>query len=207
MAKKIHPKVSEAIEALPSSDDGLSNNERIVQIRQQVRNFVDELLAEPNKKAVSERDIRLRLNGFLKYEMDRTANCPDPLPELEYVHPDGSITPRSTEKVFDRIAHEQALEANSMEHTEDWFEANIIELAFRDIFERAEITPDNAIVLAKNYQRTKSILNRVIAARLRGDYAFEQPFYAAESVPYPRIVQERPCSRPVLQSSPSPHFF
>ena len=205
MAKKIHPKVSEAIEALPYSDDGLSNDERIVQIRQQVRNFVDELLAEPNKKAVSERDIRLRLNGFLKYEMDRAANCPDPLPELECIHPDGSVTPRSNEKVFDSIAHEQALESNSMEHAEDWFEANIIELAFRDIFERAEITPDNAIVLAKNYQRTKSVLNRVIAARLRGDYAFEQPFYAAESVPYPRTVQERPLqpSRPTVQPKPT----
>jgi len=201
MAKKIHSKVSEATEALPYSDDDLSNDDRIVQIRQQVRNFVNELLAEPDKKIVSERDIRLRLNGFLKYEMDRTANSPDPLPELEYVHPNGSVTPRLNEEVFDHIAREQALESTSMAHAEDWFEANIIELALRDIFERAEITHDNAIVLAKNYQRTKSILNRVIAARLRGDYAFEQPFYAAESVPYPRIVLERPlkASIPTVQ--------
>ena len=75
---------------------------------------------------------------------------------------------------------------------------------FRDIFERAEITPDNAIVLAKNYQRTKSIVNRVIAARLRGDYAFEQPFYAAEPVLYPRTVQKRPLnsSMTAVQTEP-----
>ena len=32
------------------------------------------MLAEPNKKSLSERDIRLRLNGFLKHELDRTAH-------------------------------------------------------------------------------------------------------------------------------------
>ena len=49
------------------------------------------MLAEPNKKSLSERDIRLRLNGFLKHELDRTAHSAELLPELEYVHPDGRV--------------------------------------------------------------------------------------------------------------------
>ena len=60
MAKKIHTKVSASTEAFAYHDDGLSNKDRIVQIRQQVRSFVDELLAEPNKRAIPETDIRLR---------------------------------------------------------------------------------------------------------------------------------------------------
>ena len=50
MAKKIHPKVSEAIEALPYSDDGLSNDERIVQIRSKSVTSLMNFLLSPTKK-------------------------------------------------------------------------------------------------------------------------------------------------------------
>lgn len=38
----------------------------------------------------------------------------------------------------------------------------------------------------RSYQRTKTTLNKIISARQRGDYAYEQPFYAAEGTQYQR---------------------
>lgn len=47
------------------------------------------------------------------------------------------------------------------------------------IFKREEITKENSIQLAKLFQKTLAIFNQIKAARVRGDYSFEQQFYSA----------------------------
>lgn len=71
----------------------------------------------------------------------------------------------------------------------------------QDILDRSEITPENAIIFAQNHQRTKSVLNQVLAARLRGDYDYEQQAYAADSTSYPRFAAEITPQT----SQPTPH--
>lgn len=48
-----------------------------------------------------------------------------------------------------------------------------------NIFNREEISKENALQLAKLFQKTLAIYNQIKAARIRGDYSFEQPFYSA----------------------------
>lgn len=185
MARKVHDHISEKMELGVFSDSSLSNEERLSLLREEAKKFVSDLLDEPNKKRLSESDIRLRLNGFLKHELDRTAHSPELMPELEYVHPDGRVEARPLSHVFERIAQKQSHESNTGENIEQWFDANLVELVQLGVFDRPEITHENALVLARSYQRTKATLNSVLAARHRGDYVYEQAFYAADGIQYP----------------------
>lgn len=204
MAKQVHEHISKKIDMGSLANDNLSNQERLSQLRQAARNFVDDLLAEPNKKSLSERDIRLRLNGYLKHELDRTAHSPELMPELEYVHPDGQVEARPLSHVFERIAQKQSHESNTGENIEQWFETNLIELVQLGIFDRPEITHENSLVLARAYQRTKATLNSVLAARQRGDYVYEQSFYAADGIQYPSTGDHNPAHIASPQNSTQP---
>ena len=184
MAKKVHEHISVKLEAEDFVDSSLSTEERLSKLREEAKRFVDDLLAEPNKKSLSERDIRLRLNDYLKREMDNVAYSPEMTTEIEHRHPDGSIEPLPLSNAFERVARQQAIESVTIDNVENWYEGNLIELLSQSIFERSEITKENSLILAQAYQRTKSNLNKVIAARLRGDFSFEEVFYKSDSSQY-----------------------
>ena len=169
--KKIHSKISASTEAFAYHDDGLSNEERIVQMRQQVRNFVDELLAEPNKTPVSDRDIRLRLNGFLKHELDSEAQRATIPPEISALHSDGRTEHFTQDHFLDLCAEETAQGANTLENASEWHDLNLIELVQREVFSRNEITQSNALAIARSFERVKATMLRIRAARSRGDFS------------------------------------
>lgn len=187
MVKKIHDQVSSLVEQSRSTEDTcLLNEDLISQIRTAAQNFVNELLSEPNKRKISEKDVRMRLNGYLKHELDEDALNPDPLPELSVIYPDGSSEKRPLDIIFEKESAELTNNVNTLDHSEDWFDPSIIEMVSKEIFDRDEITNENAISLVKSFLRTKAIYSKIKAARIRGDYRFEQAFYSSESTEYPR---------------------
>ena len=184
MAKKIHPTVSLRLQTASSLEASQAN--LLPELRQQVRQLVDDLLAEPYKSPISERDIRLRLNGFLKHEMDSDAQNDTIPPEISAIHPEGSIEHFQQDEMLDRYAREIAHGANTLENSAEWHDLNLLELIQREVFDRAEITSHNALSIARSYERMKATFFRIKAARSRGDFAYETPFYASEAIEYPR---------------------
>lgn len=179
MAKKIHEQLSKYKNQFQNTD----------QICTYIKNYVDELLNETNKCTIEDKNIRLRLNGYLKYMLDKAAMEQNPLPEVSYIAPDGHEEPIAIDKIFDEEANKLINEINTLDNYENWFNSNIIELVSENIFDRNEITKDNAMSLAKSFHRIKSILNKIQASRIRGDYSFEQIYYSSKSEEYPRTVK------------------
>ncbi len=187
MVKKIHDQVSSLLEQSSNAEDECLKNENLInQLRIATRNFVDELLDEPDKRKISEKEVRMRFNGYLKHELDKDSFASDPLPEVSVIYPDGSSEKRPLDGIFEKESAELTNSVNTLDHSEDWFEPSIVELVSKEIFDRDEITKENAISLVRSFLRTKAIYSKIKAARIRGDYSFEQAFYSSESTEYPR---------------------
>ena len=169
-------------------------------MRQQVRNFVDELLAEPNKTPVSDRDIRLRLNGFLKHELDSEAQSATIPPEISALHSDGRTEHFTQDHFLDLCAEETAQGANTLENALEWHDLNLIELVQREVFSRNEITQSNALAIARSFERVKATMLRIRAARSRGDFSYEVPFYASDAIEYPHQTSSTPYNTPSISA-------
>ena len=187
MVKKIHDQVSSLVEqSCNVKEEYVWDKDLTNRIRVMARDFVNELLNEPNKRKISEKEIRLRLNGYLKHELDKDAVDQDPLPELSCIHPDGTSENFPLDVVLENHAEELIRTINTLDLDEEAFDSNIVQMSLADIFDREEITKDNAISLIRSFLRTKATLDKIKAARIRGDYSFEQNFYLSESTEYPR---------------------
>lgn len=153
---------------------------RLESLRAQLRQMVDELLNEPGKRAISIEAARKKLNGYLKRKLDEEAARPMPLPISTIVHPDKHSEQVSIGSMFDDYAKEIVQKINSFEDFDDWYHQSVMEMISEEIFRREEISKENSVQLSKLFLKTLAIYNQVKAARVRGDYSFEQPFYFAE---------------------------
>ncbi|MGX8718587.1 MAG: DUF6538 domain-containing protein, partial [Desulfovibrio sp.] len=74
MARMINEKFSDVTSQMTApGSDGMTNEEKMAFIRNDIKKFVEELLAEPNKDPVDMTEARLRMQGYLKYELDQSA--------------------------------------------------------------------------------------------------------------------------------------
>ncbi|MBD5418323.1 MAG: site-specific integrase [Desulfovibrio sp.] len=162
------------------NDDTLeAQKARLDSLRAQLRQLVDEMLDEPGKRAISIDTARKKLNRYLKRKLDEDATMPMPLPTSTITYLDNQTEHVSIDAIYDRNASEIVKKINTFDDFEDWYPQSVIEMIAEKIFKREEISKENSIQLAKLFQKTLAIYDQIKAARIRGDYYFEQPFYSA----------------------------
>ena len=148
---------------------------------------VDAILNEPDKRIVAPDEIRRRINGYLRYLLDRDAQSDDAPLSVYITHPDGATERLGMDTFFLEAACERQDCLNLYTDIETWLPVSIMELLSDNVFERREIGHDNALAIAKSYMAMQVALRKVQAARVKGDYGPEQAYYSAESTPYPRM--------------------
>ena len=156
-------------------------------MRSDLQQILNEIINEPNKREITKQEIRLRMNGYLKHLLD-VADQDEPLPIIQKNNPDGLIEDIDLAKIFDESSDEYLRGYNTLEGCEDWLIPNILHLILEKVFEREVITNDTIMPIARLLQKVYSVCDKVRAARIRGDYEYEQKFYTLESIPYEKEV-------------------
>ncbi len=181
LARDLHTRFQRALKVNPVSS--------FEELRELLQREVDAILNEPHKSIVAPDEIRRRINGYLRYLLDRDAQSDDAPFSVHITHPDGATERLGIDTFFLEAARERQDCLNSYTDIETWLPVSITELLADNVFERQEIGHDNALAIAKSYMAMQVTLRKVQAARVNGDYDLEQSFYSSESTPYPRKDQ------------------
>lgn len=181
LARDLHTRFQRALKVNPVSS--------FEELRELLQREVDAILNEPDKSIVAPDEIRRRINGYLRYLLDRDAQSNDAPFSVHITHPDGATERLGIDTFFLEAARERQDCLNSYTDIETWLPVSITELIADNVFERQEIGHGNARAIAKSYMAMQVALRKVQAARVNGDYDLEQSFYSAESTPYPRKDQ------------------
>lgn len=179
LARDLHSRLQRALEM-----EDLPTHEELQRLLQHA---LDEVLNEPNKTLVTPDEIRRRLNGYLRFMLDKDAQSDEGRPIAHELDQNGSVVSTiGLDTVMLESAMEQQRQLNSFDRVEDWLPLSIMEMVAEQVFDRREIGHDNVMALAKSYMAMQVTFKRIQAARVSGDYGPEQAFYNAESTPYPR---------------------
>lgn len=150
------------------------------ELRMQLKQWLIRLLDEPNKKSISQQDIRERLNGYLRVLLEQDDYNVQP---REGVHGPG------IDLTSGQLA---ACNANIMRYWVDSPESlagvavDCIPVLVREgVFKPEEITADNFLQIAKSYLKMQVTNKRVLQARENGDYLVEEAVFSAPYKPYP----------------------
>ena len=195
MARKINEKFTAVTDQMAAAGpDGMTNEEKMAFIRNDIKKFVEELLSDPNKNPVDMTEARLRMQGYLKYELDQSAANTDII-EASKVFPSmlGPVEKSiPMPEIFKQEITRTAIEMATYEHAEEWFDSTLFELVKREIFDREEIDNDNAMPLVRLFLRAKIAYCQALAEKYNGGVDIEQRIFAAPSIDYPRGKKKRP---------------
>ena len=197
LARDLHSRLQRALEM-----EDLPTHEELQRLLQHA---LDEVLNEPNKSLVAPDEIRRRLNGYLRFMLDKDAQSDEGRPIAHELDQNGSVIASiGLDTAMLESAIEQQRQLNSFDGVEDWLPLSILEMIAEQVFDRREIGHDNVMALAKSYMAMQVTFKRIQAARVSGDYGPEQLFYSAESTPYPRVPA--PVSTPI-EKHPQPSLL
>lgn len=187
MAAHLHVLMTESLETwhMTSSNDFEENQKRIEALREMFRQEVNAILNEPNKHPATPAEIRKRLNGYLRHLLDEESVSSEIIPETEIIHQDGSVEKIDISEAFTKEADEITNSIYTGKNFNTNFQNSIIELVYNNVFDKSEITNNNAEGLTNAFLSMNASLARIRAARLKGDFSYEQPFYQSEYTPYP----------------------
>lgn len=187
MAAHLYALTVESLETwhMTSTNDFEENRKRIEALREMVRQEVNVILNEPDKRAVTPTEIRRRLNGYLRHQLDEESVSAEIIPQAEIIRQDGSVEEIDISEAFTEEADEITKDIHTGNNFNTNFQNSIIELIHNGVFNKSEITNENAEGLTNAFLAMKTSLARIRAARLKGDFSYEQPFYQAEYTPYP----------------------
>ncbi len=148
------------------------------ELRQQLKEWLLQLLAKDDKKPVSQREIRERINGYLRVLLENDDRNIHPRPRV--VGPDIELTNGQASlcqaDILTSIVNEpEALIDISID--------TIPELVAGKIFRPDEISKDNVLQITKEYLKAQITNHRIQEARARGDYLPEQAVFAAPYKP------------------------
>ena len=189
MARRVYIRHMDLI--TESQEKKLTPEEQFEFIKTKITNYINNLLKEPNKKGISETTVRHRIKKYIQSELDRDNIQNDPLPQMSYRDPTGKETPVDLAELFEKEAAQLLSRLNTGENAEEWFEPTLFELAVNEVFRREEITRENCMGLVRAYLKSKITINKIKAARIRGDFRYEQPFFDPEYAIMPKNVPER----------------
>ena len=158
------------------------------ELRQQLKEWLLQLLAKEDKKPVSQKEIRERINGYLRVLLENDDRNVRPRPRV--VGPDFELTSGQASLCHADILTSYVNEPKSLAN----ISIDVIpELVAEEIFSQDEISKSNFLQITKEYVKAQITNHRIQEARARGDYLPEQAVFAA---PY------KPCEHEdVAQSS------
>lgn len=178
MARRVYIRHSELISE--SQEKQLSPEEQYAFIKKEIKSYVDDLLMASGKKDIKPGVVRNRMTQYIRDELDGEMLQADPFPQPFYRAPSGELTERPLADLLEKEAARLVHEANTLEHAEDWFEPTLYALVTGGVLEPDEVTSENSMGLVRTFLRTKSILLKIKAARIRGDFSYEQAFLGPE---------------------------
>lgn len=185
LSANIHAFLTAALEDLSMSaqnrDPKVCNAEMV---RDMIQKYVKDILDAPDKRHVSPEEIRKRLNGYLVYKLDQEAACAAPPDMIEMLNDNGEFEQVDLANLQDEIASEAINSINTGQDFGEQIKKSVIELVNDNVFDASEISRDTIDAIVKNHLMMQVNLAKTRAARLRGDFSFEQSFYRAERVPY-----------------------
>ena len=163
------------------------NMKRIEALRKFLQNELDKILDAPGKRELSPSDIRKRLNGYLKYQLDQEAVSPEP-PDIIHIEDEkGNVKKVDLAQVNDSIASNLLHNLNTGDNFDTDIQRCVFDLVKSGAFDISEVSRDNVDGLTRSYLAMQISLQKILAARLKGDFSYEQPYHQAEYTPFPRI--------------------
>lgn len=151
------------------------------ELRQQLKEWLLQLLAKDDKKPVSQREIRERINGYLRVLLENDDQNIHPRPRV--VGPDIDLSSGQASHCHADILTNIVNEPKSLA---DISIDTIPELVAEKIFRPDEISKDNVLQITKEYLKAQITNHRIQEARARGDYLPEQAVFAAPDKPCER---------------------
>lgn len=189
IAARLHSLTTESLErwTMAEYSDFDENMKRIEALRKFLQNELDKILDAPGKRELSPSDIRKRLNGYLKYQLDQEAVEPIPPDEIIVGDGDGNFEKVDLAESNDKIASNLLHNLNTGDNFDTDVQRCVFDLVKSGAFDISEVSRDNVDGLTRSYLAMQISLQKIRAARLRGDFSYEQPYHQAEYIPYPQI--------------------
>ena len=155
------------------------------ELRGQLAQWLAELLDEPDKKPISQKVIRERLNGYLRALLEKD--------DIQ-IHPRTGVSGPGINLTSGQLS---ACYANMLTRLVDNPESLvdsavdcIPHLIDEGVFKPEEISTENVLQIAKAHMKIQVTNHKVQAARANGDFLTEQAIFAAPYEPYPPVVDE-----------------
>jgi len=148
------------------------------ELRQQLKEWLLQLLAKEDKKPVSQKEIRERLNWYLRELLEQDDRNINPRPQVKI--PGAELTSGQTSACHANIL------INLMDNPEvlaDLAIDTIPRLLSDGIFQPEEITKENVLQIVKSHLKIQITNHRIQEARARGDYLPEEAVFAAPYKP------------------------
>jgi len=160
------------------------NVSTVTMLRDMVQGYVKDILDAPGKRHISPEEIRKRLNGYLVYKLDQEAACAAPPDGIEMLNENGEFEQVDLANLQDEIASEAITSINTGQDFGEQIKKSVMELVNDKVFDASEISRESIDAIVKNHLMMQVNLAKTRAARLRGDFSFEQAFYRSEKTPY-----------------------
>ena len=200
VAAHLHSLTIESLErwTMGEHDDFTENMKRIAELRKFLQNELDKILDAPGKRDLPPSDIRKRLNGYLKYQLDQEAVSPEPPDIIEIEDEKGNVERVDLAQVSEEIAANLLYNLNTGGNFDNDIQRCVFELVKSGVFEASEVSRDNVDGLTRSFLAMQISLEKIRAARLKGDFSYEQPYHQAEYTPYPQIEMPAEEATPYL---------
>lgn len=186
IAAQLHALTKESLEhwTMSGHTDFAENMKRIKELRKFLQDELNKILDAPDKRELSPSDIRKRLNGYLKYQIDDEAVSPTPPDIIQTEDDEGNIENVDIAHINDNIASMHLNNLNTGNNFDNDVQRCVFDLVKNGVFDISEISRDNVDGLTRSYLAMQISLQKIRAARLRGDFSYEQPYHQAEYTPY-----------------------
>ena len=154
LARDLHSRLQRALEM-----EDMPTYEGLQDLIQQA---LDEILNEPNKSLVTPDEIRKRLNGYLRFMLDKDSQSDEGRLIAHELDQNGSIVSTiGLDTAMLESAMQQQHQLNSFDGIENWLPTSIMEMIAEQVFDRREVGHDNVIALAKSYMAMQVTFKKI----------------------------------------------
>jgi len=192
IAAHLHAVTAISLERWPMEEpnDFAENKKRLADLRKFLQTELNNILDAPGKIELSPSDIRKRLNGYLKYQLDQEAVEPIPPDEIIVGDGDGNFEKVDLAESNDKIASNLLHNLNTGDNFDTDVQRCVFDLVKSGAFDISEVSRDNVDGLTRSYLAMQISLQKIRAARLRGDFSYEQPYHQAEYIHYQQSISK-----------------
>ena len=170
------------------------------ELRAQLAQWLAELLDEPDKKTISQKVIRERLNGYLRALLEKD--------DIQ-IHPRKGVSGPGISLTSGQLSDCHANILTRLVDNQDSLVNSAVDciphLIKEGVFKPEEISTENILQIAKAHMKIQITNHKVQAARANGDYLTEQAIFAAPYEPYPpspdRAIEDKVQDVPAKQQT------